>query len=343
MGGYRCSTSKQCISPDQLCDGIAQCSGKDDEQLCNLFCPKKCKCAGYSVDCRAVNLKFRTVLAFSYTTRQADLSSNPDLRSALMSSYLSFTNMTKLNLSACDIETINGNGLLYLSSLQCLDIGYNRIKVLPNNTFSSLRNLAFLNLDGNFELQVIASTAFQGLYSIKNIRITGTNLKRIHMNTFSGLTLISIDISNNKIEEIEEYAFSNSSVEKIDLRGNDIAIFNKRIFEGITHLQELLTPAFKFCCIRPCYVEETACFPKKNEFSSCGDLMRNPVLQGVLWLVGITALIGNSGTVIYRLVYDKARLKIGYGIYVTNLAIADFIMGLYLIILAVTDSLYRDR
>lgn len=342
-GGYRCSSSKQCLSLDQVCDGIPQCNGKDDEQLCDFFCPKNCKCVGYSVDCRAVDLQFNEAMALSYKTRRADLSKNPALHNSLRTSSLYSLNMIRLNLSACEITNITEHGFSYLGSLECLDIGYNNIKILQNNTFRNLRNLVSLNLDGNFELQVISTTAFHGLVSLKNLRITGSSLKRILMHTFYGLTLQTIDISYNQIEEIEDYAFSNSSVEKIDLRGNEIVIFNERIFNGVESLKDLATPAFQFCCIRPCYVEEAACLPKKNEFSSCGDLMRHPILQAVLWFVGITALFGNFGSVIYRLVYDRERLQLGYGIFVTNLALADFLMGVYLIIIAVTDSLYRNR
>jgi hypothetical protein len=200
-----------------------------------------------------------------------------------------------------------------------------------------------LNLDRNYELTEISSTAFTGLKSVNNIKITGTSLKRISSLTFSDLNLNSIDISYNKIEEIENDAFNNSQVRKISFEGNNVIKFETQIFNGITFLRELHTPAFKFCCIRPCYVPEEDCRPLKNEFSSCEDLIRNSVLQAVLWIVGIASLCGNLFSIIYRLVYDRERLKIGYGIFVTNLAIADFLMGVYLIIIAVADSFYRNR
>jgi hypothetical protein len=80
-----------------------------------------------------------------------------------------------------------------------------------------------------------------------------------------------------------------------------------------------------------------------DEFSSCDDLMRHTLLQFLIWLIGITAFLGNILTVIYRLKYDRQRLKLGYGIFVTNLAIADLLMAIYLIIIAVADSVFRKR
>jgi leucine-rich repeat-containing G protein-coupled receptor 7 len=71
--------------------------------------------------------------------------------------------------------------------------------------------------------------------------------------------------------------------------------------------------------------------------------MRHSVLQFLIWLIGITAFLGNILTILYRLKYDRKRLKLGFGIFVTNLAVADFLMAVYLIIIAVADSAFRKR
>ncbi|XP_045194790.2 G-protein coupled receptor GRL101-like [Mercenaria mercenaria] len=63
----------------------------------------------------------------------------------------------------------------------------------------------------------------------------------------------------------------------------------------------------------------------------------------MLWLIGLCSLLGNILSVIYRLVYDRERLKLGYGVFVTNLAVADFLMGFYMIIIAVADAVFRKR
>ncbi|XP_053380122.1 uncharacterized protein LOC123556154 [Mercenaria mercenaria] len=342
-GGYRCSSSQQCIPLEQICDGIAQCSSKDDEQLCDFSCPYNCSCSGYSVSCREANIKLEQVLALPNSTRSADISLNPEIHKLLEADKLRLPFLVRLNISSCRISSLSKKAFAHINNIVSLDIGHNEITSLPEHVFSALRHLRHLNLIGNVNLRVISSTAFHGLENINNLQITGTKLKRISAYTFSNLTVKVINISYNRIQEIEDFAFINISVEKLDLRGNEILIFNKHIFRNVTSLRELRTPAYKFCCILPCSVKESDCYPKRNEFSSCEDLMRHPVLQAVLWIVGIAALAGNLGSIIYRLGYDRARLKIGYGIFVTNLATADFLMGVYLIIIAVVDSLYRDK
>jgi hypothetical protein len=71
--------------------------------------------------------------------------------------------------------------------------------------------------------------------------------------------------------------------------------------------------------------------------------MRITALQIMVWIMGICALIGNFISIMYRIVYDRPKFKIGYGIFVSNLAVADFLMGVYLIIIATADTLYRKR
>ena len=63
----------------------------------------------------------------------------------------------------------------------------------------------------------------------------------------------------------------------------------------------------------------------------------------LLWLIGLSALLGNSMALFYRLKFDTKRLRLAYGIFVTNLTIADFLMGIYLIIIAIADQHYRNR
>ncbi len=79
----------------------------------------------------------------------------------------------------------------------------------------------------------------------------------------------------------------------------------------------------------------------RGEFSSCEDLIRKEVLRAFLWIVCLTSLLGNVLSLVYRLIWDTSKLKLGYGIFVTNLAISDFMMGVYLIIIAIADVVFR--
>ena len=340
---YRCKWSKLCIPLNQVCDGHTQCPHDDDELLCDFKCPNDCSCVGFKAQCSNNNFTLKELSTVPVTTRQLDLSFNTNLQNIFTGSYLEIMVLVKLNLSSCDIVQVYKYSFRKIKNLVNLDLSFNSIKVIERQTFVYLRHLRVLRLDGNSGLHKIEPGAFDGLSKIHDLNLASARLTKIKSDTFSGLDLQSIDLSNNSIEEIENFAFRNLEVKSINFEENEIAEFRKEIFTGVDELEILRTPAFKFCCIRPNYLSEEGCYPPKDEFSSCEDLMRLSALQTMLWLIGISALVGNALTIMYRLLYDRSRLRLGFGIFVTNLALADFLMGVYLLIIAVADAVFRKR
>ncbi|WAR01447.1 GR101-like protein [Mya arenaria] len=115
------------------------------------------------------------------------------------------------------------------------------------------------------------------------------------------------------------------------------------MFQGMLSLSELQTPSFEFCCIRLSYLLEERCYPRRNEISSCDDLIVNSALQTLLWVIGILAVLGNLVSLLFRFLYDRQKLKQGYGMFVSNLALAYFLMGLFMLIIGIADTKFRGR
>ncbi|XP_053380125.1 G-protein coupled receptor GRL101-like [Mercenaria mercenaria] len=332
-----------CIPMEQVCDGHIQCVHGDDETLCGFQCPANCTCAGFYSNCSAVDFELTTIPSIPQNTRYLDLSYNNKLSFVLQDAWLKTKLLSVLNISHCHIESISRHAFDNMRNLRLLDLSFNKLSRISEFVFGSLKKLTTLILRGNGNISVIETNAFDGLSQVQSLDFNTMKLSKISAGTFAGLNLTTADLSNNRLTAIEDFAFSDSIIENINFEGNDIKHFNKEIFTGLTGLKTLRTSAFKFCCIRPNYVREENCYPQRDEFSSCEDLMRNPALQFLLWLIGVTALIGNFLTIIYRTKYDKKRLKLGFGIFTTNLAVADFLMGVYLLIIAIADAAFRKR
>ena len=69
--------------------------------------------------------------------------------------------------------------------------------------------------------------------------------------------------------------------------------------------------------------------------------MKNPIIRVCLWILGIVALVGNLSVIFWRLVYGEDSKVQSF--LLKNLAVADFIMGVYLIIIAVQDTRWQGE
>ena len=338
---YKCASSRICIHLSQVCDEELDCPYGDDEYSCQFTCPNKCTCKGLIVDCRNVQFQTSDFRTISIESRALDISYNTEINRAYFETDMQF--LYRLNLSNSGLQVVDRNAFSKLRNLKILDISYNKLRIIPTDVFKDFKALTALYLSGNNLLTSIQHGAFNGLTAIRDLIITGTRLHTIETETFTGLQLSTLDLSSNQITTIENMAFNDLEVETIDISGNDIVNFNKDLFTGVRGLRFINSYAYKFCCVKPSTVQDVDCRPYRDEFSSCEDLMRNNVLQALLWVIGFCALLGNGMSLAYRFIKDRQRLKIGYGIFVTNLSVADFMMGIYLLIIAIADTVYRDR
>ena len=171
--------------------------------------------------------------------------------------------------------------------------------------------------------------------------LASLNIGRLEGYAFDGLDLHTLEIHSSTIVKTEKFAFGGLKANRLYLNSSRIINFDADMFTGLEIDQTIVTDVYKFCCIRPSQVPAESCYPHKDEFSSCSDLMEYVALRSLTWVSGVFALIGNGITFVYRVTKDKAKLKLGYGVFVTNLAVSDFMMGIYLSIIAIADSVYR--
>src|SRR6266487_1400020 len=99
-----------------------------------------------------------------------------------------------------------------------------------------------------------------------------------------------------------------------------------------------VTDEFRFCCLAR-HVEQCSPAPEKWEFSSCEDLMSNIVLRVCIWVLGVVALVGNTTVILWRCTEDRVVNHI-HSFLITNLAMGDLLMGIYLLIIATVDAYY---
>ncbi|XP_060063809.1 uncharacterized protein LOC132544254 [Ylistrum balloti] len=340
-GLYRCHSSDVCIPRSSVCDGLQQCPNGDDEAHCYNKCPNTCLCTDYTVTCRRFSSSGSTIDFHPETRKLIFVLSD---FSVLLPEF-DLPLLGELNLSNSGISQLRSRNFLLLKNLYSLDLSYNKISQIVASVFEGLTNLKLLNLEGNTQLQHVYENGFFGLSKLPEVVISYTSIMTLPTGTFKGLDSIQVlHVTDNRLTKVEDDAFASlSSLSVLDIRGNAIKEFSDGIFRGLSNLTKLYTDAYMFCCLKPEKVTEANCFPYQDEFSSCDDLMREDTLRAFLWIIGLSAFVGNICVVLYKCMVDQQTLKKAHGIFITNLGISDFCMGVYMLIIASADSAFRGR
>ena len=335
-GLFKCREG-HCIQQIQICDGVFDClESHDDERLCDSFsCPESCECLGHMITCS--NSGLLSLPNVTKETRYFKVAINQI--KYIHASLLALEYLGHLNLSYNFIEVIPYEVFIHLNNLLLLDLTNNKLTTLKQNMFTGLSNLQHLYLSGN-PIMSLETNSLWGMLSIKFLDLSNLMIQDIEIGAFStgnASSLNHLSLSHNFLYAVSPGIFEKMNRLRIlDLTGNDITLMDLDTFNDL-HLTELHTDDYKFCCYAP-HVHN--CTPERDVYSSCEDLMANRFLQFAIWLLGFAAVFGNVLVIIWRIMRER---KICYSFLVINLSISDFMMGIYLLIVASADVSYRGN
>ncbi|XP_072044917.1 uncharacterized protein [Amphiura filiformis] len=293
----------QCILKDDLCDGLTQCPGGDDEMECDVKrCPGECSC--------------------QYNGNNLETSCTEGWSDRTVSDLARISNA--LTLSG-DIEGVLKQGIFKaLWPLETLSLDESNIDTLEKGVFDGLHNLTWLDLSNN-NISSLTNWTFQGLPKLEKLYLWNVPLLRILSDAFNGLpflhTLILIGGMNRK----------------------EAVLVAENGFRGLEHLRLLYVDDHHLCCYFD-NLDECTTLESQPPLFMCGSLMQNYILRVSMWVLGISALIGNICVVILRIRDNPTSvITAKQRFLVANLAISDCQMGVYMIILASVDLYYGDE
>ncbi|XP_033099551.1 uncharacterized protein LOC117103150 [Anneissia japonica] len=336
---YKCPNSF-CIPIKSRCDGSNDCDNGEDEQYCDDYnCPGyfKCKDATNCIsqdrvcnnikDCvRGDDELFCNVtcpegctcsgLSFNCSGTQWG-----EDKGALIPTDIRYLNMS--GVSSYPVVSVNEllyNNLRNFKFLIILDISGNSIAGVTNADFVQLIHLKILCIQDNM-ITSLSGDVFKELHSLNYLDIHGNGLKSIDKRVFAGL----------------------AELEYLDISGNDIGNVDTNIFNDLTSINRLISDDYAFCCLLNDNID-VDCTPDADVFSSCENLMQNEVLRVFLWVFGLSALIGNVFVITWRARNWPSVKSPSYtqSFLITNLAVSDALMGVYMLIIASADVYYRD-
>nr|KAG5714918.1 hypothetical protein BaRGS_000406 [Batillaria attramentaria] len=331
-GFYRCYASSVCVHVDHVCDGVFQCPEQDDELLCDLSCPQGCDCQGLAFNCN------QTFSASSYPDlRYLDASTSgmtPDDLTANV--YL-----VRLILSACGLVTVP---TMTLPNLRWLDLSANVLTSINMQTFVGLKNLRVLCLSAN-PLASLTNGGTEGLH----VNLHTLDLSLTDLDTYNGQVLVrfphltSLNMSHGALTTITVQGLNSTpGLEELDVRHSPLEEFPHHLLRRLSSLHSVYASNFKLCCAAtlPENFNLKNCHAPMDEIASCDDLLRSNAYRGFLWVMASMAIVGNAVSFAARIVQKEAA-KTGFHVFVTNLSVADFLMGVYLAIIGVADQVYR--
>ncbi|XP_025079761.1 G-protein coupled receptor GRL101-like [Pomacea canaliculata] len=330
-GFYRCRASQVCVHESHVCDGIYHCPLHDDEILCNETCPHSCVCHGWAFRCSGIfhaasypNLRY--VNASGTAMNLIDFESNI---------YL-----VHLILVRCNITRLHE---VTLPNLRILDLSSNKLTHISSNLFTGLTRLDSLKLSFN-PLNVLFFVDARKTSSLKFLDLSDVVISSLDLGNIFLSALTTLNLSGSGLDHVTGQGFEAArSLKLLDLRRCPMTIFPREIFYNLTKLQNVFADNYKLCCpvILPPGFNVLNCHSPSDEVSSCDDLLRSGVYRAGVAIFASLALLGNLSSLVYRLMLHKTSGNVGYDVFVTNLCVADFLMGLYLLIIGIADFRYR--
>ncbi|KAH9512425.1 hypothetical protein Btru_039530 [Bulinus truncatus] len=194
-------------------------------------------------------------------------------------------------------------------------------------------------------------------------------LERIDEKTFKSTMLRVVDLSFTRISRLPQEMLLSKNLEflnlhsaniwslswfprntvlsVLDLRNNSLEMHSVKMeyFNNLSVSKALYTDHFKLCCpqVMGSGIPKHVCHSPVEAISSCDDLIGDLAKRALLWCVAVTSVVGNVLVLVYRVTFDRLILKRSFGVFVFNLGISDFIMGVYLVLIASVDVYYRQE
>ncbi|XP_038052721.1 uncharacterized protein LOC119725387 [Patiria miniata] len=310
---YHCQDSLECIHWPLVCDGTPDCPHQDDEtnSQCDQRCPSGCLCDVHEGTVH-VNCKH----GWNDST---------------------LANLVKrtghLQLSGANASTLDKGLFKDFSYLKSLLLNNNNMHTIQPGTFFGLTNLTFLDISNN-SITSIDANCFLELHSLDVIIATAIPLQVIQEKAFDGLKKVRIMV-----------LIKGSA-------SNDTADATVNVMDGaltdLLSLEKLYVDDYRLCCefVSSIGFDVSNCITTELQppLNLCGSLMRNTLLRVAMWVLGLSALIGNAVVIVWRCCQGKEKGgKKTHSFLVLNLAVSDLMMGVYMLMIAVADIYFGEK
>ena len=330
-GFYRCRASVIHLHPSHMCDGLVQCPQRDDELFCNWTCPADCTCYNRALFCTG------SFPVHQYGELRFLEGRGSNLKPA---DFANSTMLIHLGLASCGLIQLS---LPTLHNLRSLDVSDNHLHALCREDLRAMEDLNMLVLSGN-PLSLQSLDSFQPLLSLTVLDLSHLQLPVLNISISATFPNVQrMNLSHSGVQSVSPTVFRElDDLHILDLRGCPFHQFPYDVFSRLLQMQEVYSDNYKLCCSAtlPRGFNLKNCHAPSDEVSSCDALLRSNVYRVLLAFFATSSLFGNLLSCVYRILSSKST-KSGFCVFVAHLCVSDFLMGVYLAIIGIADSLYR--
>ena len=312
-GLFKCKDTSACIPLSHVCDGLNDCPLQDDEIVCTI-CPLQCLCLGLAVSCTYSDLIVNKQNLNSYIFVHISNTHIIFLSQINNTVILILTN-NSLSRFAPFIEKSN------LRQVKTLNLEHNKLTTLFHKIVMKRRQFALIELDISHNL----------LSTIENY----------DFKVFSNL--LSLDLSSNKISILKAFSFHGiHHLKVLKLLDNIISTISTQLFKSLS-INIILTRSHQVCCVAQDIKMVCTTVSKY-----CKRLLENKYIFFSVWILGIGIIVFNIISLSYslNLLYFKKKkiqqMAQVYRILIIIMNISDLVLGLYLMILTISDAIITD-
>ncbi|XP_072022673.1 uncharacterized protein [Amphiura filiformis] len=290
--------------------------------------------------------------------------------------FNSLTKMRLLSLENNNIESLPSGVFRDLQNLRKLWLSGNKFSVISIDLFSGLTKIEELRLHAN-EIESLPSAVFKDLKSLKGLHLYENRLTEIPRDVFhqfNGMPIEILTINSSKLVRLYPYQFANlTDLMYLDISSNELKQIPNNALNGLTKLKYInlaynnLTKVTENSFVglnlqnnsyikvdNPatcCFLEiksQSQCVPRneKSPYLTCKQPLPSTTVKCCTWIFGFCALFAN--TVVFIWGYEKIKStstdekQVKQVVFLTNLALADLLMGVYLLVIASVDQYYSE-
>ncbi|XP_054086519.1 relaxin receptor 2 [Zeugodacus cucurbitae] len=258
------------------------------------------------------------------------------LRQLPLAQFVDMPRLEWLMLSD-NLLTLRNEKFPHMQRLYEIYLDSNAIEYISEDMFANLATLNLLNLNDN-RITHIHPRAFWSLHDIRDIRLIGNPLKELSGEVFlRSSCLEALSLSHTPLY-ISHQLVGYLNISYLNLTGIPFERIDFEAINLMSNLKYIEFDRFYFCSMTP---QLRMCKPNSDGVSSFRDLLSKPVLRYSAWIMAFVTVVGNIMVLWGRFIYRDENIAVT--MVIRNLALADILMGFYLITIGVQDYRYRSE